>query len=88
MDSYLIGGIVIMVAVMTIIVLVMRHYQNIREETGYHKGKFYQLRQHMGAFIGNAHMNKIGSGEDFSDQRVDQDEEMFLFSDTDKKKTE
>ncbi len=88
MNYYFIGGIVIMVAVLAILILAMRIYQKQRVSTGYQTGKFYQRGQHMGAFIGNYHMNEIGVGEEYSGQKVDQDEEMFLFSAADKEKTE
>ena len=84
MDTvYVMLSIAIMVAVATIVIFVARRYQRVRVETGYHTGRFYNLRQHIGAFLGNYAMDQYGVGNGETDGRVDTNEEMFYFSDSD-----
>lgn len=86
MDFYAIAGIILFVAVAAALVAWARHYQKVREKTGYKKGQMYTLGQHTGAFAGNYQMNKLGATDGNAKDRVDTDEEMFVFSDGDKQK--
>ena len=72
------------IAVAVVIVLTARHYQKVRVDTGYNSGRYYKRGQHIGAYIGNYHMDEMGVGDKNSDYRTDSDEEMFLFSEKDK----
>lgn len=85
MDFYWIAGSVIILVVVVAVITGIRRYQKVRVEEGYHAGKFYRLGQHTGAFAGNYQMNKLGVDQDGSDNRVETDEEMYLFSESDKK---
>ena len=80
MDSYMILSIMIVLVVMAAVIAAARIYQKVRLDTGYHQGRFYRLLQHMGAFMGNHHMNKLGMENE--DGRIETDEEMFYFSDS------
>ena len=84
MDIYTIAGLILMLAVMAAIVAAVRYYQKVRVNTGYHSGKFYRRGQHTGAFAGNYQMNKLGVMDGNTDDRVETDEEMYLFSDAEK----
>lgn len=86
MDFYLIAGIVIIVLVAAAVIMAARRYQTVRAETGYHRGKFYRLRQHMGAFMGNYQMNKLGMDDENAPDRTETDELMFYYSESDQQK--
>ena len=83
MDFYFIAGIVMILVVAAVVIAAARNYQKVREDTGYHKGRYYKLRQHMGAFIGNREMNKLGMEE--ADGVTATNEEMFYYNDSDRK---
>ena len=80
MDIYMIASIVIILVVIIAVIAAGRLYQRVRRDTGYHQGKFYMRRQHMGAFFGNHQMNRLGVKDD--DGRIETDEDMFLFSES------
>lgn len=82
MDFYVISGIMIILVVIAALIVAMRRYQRVREDTGYKRGKYYKRGQHMGAYIGNYHMDEMGIAED--EGRTESDEEMFYFSESDK----
>jgi len=75
-------GIVIILVVIVALIVAMRRYQRVREDTGYKRGKFYKRGQHMGAYIGNYHMDEMGLAKD--EGRTESDEEMFYYSESDK----
>ena len=85
MDFYTIAGIIIIFVVVVAVIASVRHYQKVRVETGYHAGKFYRRGQHTGAFAGNYQMDKLGVDDSSSGNRVETDEEIYLFSDKDKR---
>ncbi len=82
MEWEFILGIVIILVVIAALIVAMRRYQRIREDTGYKRGKFYKRGQHMGAYIGNYHMDEMGLEKDGG--RTESDEEMFYYSESDK----
>jgi hypothetical protein len=84
MDFTTILGIIIILVVAAALIVALRIYQRVRVDTGYHTGKFYKRGQHMGAYIGNYHMDEMGVGKESADGRIESDEEMFLFSENDK----
>ncbi len=86
MDVYTILSILIFVAVIAVIVAVVWRYQRVRAKTGYNTGKVFVYKQQMGAYIGNDHMDRIGGKEANAGNEVENDEEVFVFSDTDKGK--
>ena len=86
MDFELIAGIVIILLVATAVVMIARRYQTVREETGYHQGKFYRLRQHIGAYMGNYQMNRLGMDNETAEGRTESDELMFYYSENDQDK--
>lgn len=83
MDFYMMIGIVIMLVVAAVVVAVARHYQTVREETGYKRGRYYRFGQHMGSAVGNYQMDRLGVKE--NDGSVETDEKMFYFTESDKK---
>ena len=83
MDIYMIASIVIILVVIIAVIAAGRLYQRVRQDTGYHQGKFYMRRQHMGAFFGNHQMNRLGVKDD---GRIETDEDMFLFSESENEK--
>lgn len=84
MDKYMIISITIILAIIVAIILITRHYQNVRVKTGYHKGKMYKVGQQMGAMIGDYHMNNIGADEADKEIKTDPVEEMYLFTESPK----
>jgi hypothetical protein len=82
MDFYTVAGIILILAVAVAVIAAARNYQHVRKDTGYHQGRYYRLRQHMGAFIGNREMNKLGMEE--ADGVVETNEEMFYYNESDK----
>ena len=82
MDYYTIAGIVIIVLVVTGVIASVRMYQRVRVKEGYQPGKFYRIGQHTGAFAGNYQMKKLGVMDGNTDDKVETDEEMYLFSES------
>lgn len=83
-DFYMIATLVMILVVIIAVIAAGRLYQRVRQDTGYHQGKFYMRRQHMGAFFGNHQMNRLGVKD--NDGRIETDEEMFLFSESENEK--
>lgn len=84
MDFYMIMGIGLILVVAVMIIAAVRIYMRVRVDTGYHTGRYYRRNQHMGAFIGNYHMDQMGVGDESEADRVDTNEEMYHFTDSDK----
>ena len=77
----MIVSIILMLAVIAVIVGAVWRYQRVRQNTGYHTGKCFTVHQQMGAFIGNDHIERMGMEKEYADQKVDNDEEIFVLPD-------
>ena len=88
MDLYMMASIVIMLGVIAAIVAVVWRYQRIRKKTGYNTGKFFTYKQQMGAYIGNDHFDRIGVNNKNTDDKDENDNEIYILSDTEKSEKE
>ena len=60
----------------------------VRKKTGYNTGKFFTYKQQMGAYIGNDHFDRIGVNNKNTDDKVENDNEIYILSDTEKSEKE